>query len=57
VNSQQSGFWGVNRYSMNMAQVSGSQGGGAAEGEESVLPGKIEVWAETTVEYGVEAAK
>jgi uncharacterized protein len=50
--SQQWGGWyGGNRISQ-MANVAG-QGGGQGEGSgESVVPGKIEVWADATIRFG-----
>jgi uncharacterized protein YggE len=52
--TNQSGYWGVNRYS-NMSQMSNeASGGGGAEDGAAVVPGKIEVWAEASLTFGVE---
>lgn len=49
-NTNQSGWWGANRISQMSNFGRGESGGGGGEGE-SVVPGRIEIWADATVTF------
>jgi uncharacterized protein len=51
--SQMGGWYGGYRYGMpQMAQMSNRmEGGGAQDGESPVVPGKVEVWADTNITF------
>jgi len=52
--SNQYGSWSVNRYSNMTAQIAGGQSGGGSDDNSAVVPGKVEVWAEANLTFGVD---
>jgi hypothetical protein len=45
--------WASNRYANAVAQRSASPGGDAADAQGSIVPGKVDVWAEVNITYAI----
>lgn len=51
--NQWGGWWGGANRMSQMSNVMQSGGGGGGEGEDAVVPGKVEVWADTNLTYSL----